>query len=120
VTHVRPETSGEQGAYLAVALTAPKACSKVHLKTRLPYDELHAVLVRWDDADVPSKEWSPALERYLGPVSQFGPRRAKPCSWCEGRGHEKISDGPCNSHWRTEVCRVCKGTGVAVRGRRPR
>lgn len=119
VTHVRPQSTQPQRAFLAVACTASKACSKVHLKTALPYDELHAVLVRWDDGEIKPENWNPSLERYIGPVTQFSPRRTKPCTWCEGRGRERIYEGPCNSDWRSEICRVCKGAGVAPRRPRP-
>ena len=119
VTHASPEgprraaSKAANQMYLAVAVTGPKATSKVHLATGLPYEELHTTLVRRDEVALPPDEWNPALERCLGPVEEFRPRT---CPTCKGRGSAKIWDGP-DYEWKT--CPLCNGSGVKPRRPRP-
>lgn len=117
VTHVSPRKKAAR-SYLAVAVTGEKARSKVFLSTGLPFDELYASLVRRDGKAVDPKDWSQNLEKFLGPLEQFMPRHTRPCPGCEGRGFDRVSDGPCNSDWHAERCEQCAGTGVRLR--RPR
>ena len=101
--------------FMAVAVTGEKAKSKVHLNTGLPYDELYAVLVRRDEKPIDPKDWNPGLETCLGDVKQFTPRGTRPCAFCDGRGFNKVWDGPCNADWDSEDCERCEGTGVRLR-----
>lgn len=114
VTHVDPTRRGPR-SFLAAAVTGEKAKSKVFLSTGLPFDELYAVLVRRDERPVEPKEWNPTLERFIGPVEQFSPRHTRPCPFCEGRGFDKVWEGPCNADWHPEKCGRCEGTGVRLR-----
>lgn len=104
VTHVA--TSGREsrhtnGIFLAVALSGAKALAKVHLATALPYDELHATLIRRDAAPYEPHKSGPDLERYLGPLDHFRPR----CRSCSGQGVVRGSEGG------TGRCPACEGTG---------
>jgi hypothetical protein len=117
VTHVSPRKKTAR-SYLAVAVTGEKAKSKVFLATGLPFDELYAVLVRRDEKPIDPKDWNQSFEKFLGPLEQFMPRHTRACPHCEGRGFDKVWDGPCNSDWHPEKCKQCGGTGVRLR--RPR
>jgi len=117
VTHVSPLKKRAQ-SFLAVAVTGEKAKSKVFLSTGLPYDELYAALIRRDEKAIDPKDWKLGLEKFLGPVEQFSPKHSRPCAFCEGRGFDKVWDGPCNSDWHPQKCQRCEGTGVRLR--RPR
>lgn len=114
VTHVDPKRK-KPSSFVAVAVSEEKARSKVFLSTGLPFDELYAALIRRDEKAVEPSEWVPSLERFVGPVEQFTPRRTRPCPSCEGRGFDKVWDGPCNSDWHPEKCGQCGGTGVRLR-----
>ena len=116
VTHVsKTDAEGRHinGVFLAVAVTSSKAASKVHLATNLPYEELHATLIRRDA--VAPKTFNPTLERFLGPLENFGPRPMTPCRRCSGNGHVMVVEG---STYETKQCPNCNGTGALIR--RPR
>lgn len=114
VTHVTPKRK-EARSFLAVAVTSEKAKSKVVLSTGLPYDELYAALIRRDEHPIPPVEWNAGLEKCLGPIEQFSPKHTRPCASCEGRGFDKVWDGPCNADWYPKKCTRCEGTGVRLR-----
>jgi hypothetical protein len=115
VTHVsKTDAEGRyiNGAFLAVALTASKATSKVHLATCLPYEELHASLIRRDAVALAPRAWNPTLERFLGPLENFGPRPMTRCRRCSGNGHVMVTEG---SSYETKQCPNCHGTGALIR-----
>jgi hypothetical protein len=119
VTHVpKSDVKGRHvnGVFLAVALTSAKAASKVHLATALPYDELHATLIRRDAAPVNPRSWLPTFECYLGPLEHFGPRPMTPCRRCSGSGHLMVQEG---STYETRQCGNCNGTGALIRRTTP-
>lgn len=116
VTHVASER--EQRVFFAAAFTADRAREKTFLATGIPAVELNAVLVRTDEGDVPaSSRGRLDLERFLGPLTLFSPRRRERCSVCEGQG---VVRGALGSPAR---CAACGGDGLrpeAPRDQTPR
>lgn len=112
VTHVDPSTEATR-SFLAVAVTASKARSKVFLATGIPYDDLYASLVRRDDKSIDPRDWKPQFERFLGSLEEFLPAHTRACPRCDGR---RLTSTPVPEHPAT--CSVCEGTGVRLRRRR--
>jgi len=94
-------------AFLAAAATPSEARIRTHLATGIPFDDLSAVLVRRDEA--PVAHLRPGMERFLGSLEHFTPRRVRTCLLCGGHGRVRR---PTETGVETVACDACGGTGA--------